>query len=105
MPVPEAHPSVQDLAAFTLGPPDDESQDAIEDHVAACTSCQERAAVAPDDTLVELLRRVHSRGADTVIEPAAQVETPVPLEAADEAVTLSAAVEPSTPPESDSPEA
>jgi len=79
MPVAEAHPSVEDLAAFTLGTLDDETQVAIEDHVAACTSCQERAAVAPDDTLVELLRRVHSRGADTFVEPTVQLETPVPL--------------------------
>jgi WD40 repeat protein/serine/threonine protein kinase len=105
MPVAEAHPSVEDLAAFTLGTLDDESQAAIEDHVAACTSCQERAAVAPDDTLVELLRRVHSRAADTFVEPTAQLETPVPLEAADEGVTLSAVVPPSTSPDSDCTEA
>jgi hypothetical protein len=53
-----------------LGTLDDENQATIEGHVAACTSCQERAAVAPVDTLVELLRRVQvrqSRGADTGI--------------------------------------
>ncbi len=70
MAVAEAHPSVEELAAFTLGTLGDKTQACIEEHVAACSSCQERAAVAPADTLVELLRSVHartSRGADTVV--------------------------------------
>jgi hypothetical protein len=102
MPVAEAHPSVKDLEEFTLGTLDDERQSFIEDHLEACTSCQERAAVTSDDKFVELLRRVHARGDDTFVEPAAQVETPVPLEPADEGVTLSAAIPPSAPPDSDS---
>jgi hypothetical protein len=84
MPVAEAHPSVLELAAFTLGTLDDEAQASIEAHVAACTSCQERAAVAPGDSLVELLRRVDARadgGANTFVESAAQVQTPTPLAA------------------------
>jgi serine/threonine protein kinase len=83
MAVAEAHPSVEELAAFTLGTLGDQTQDSIEAHLAACTSCQERAAVVPGDTLVELLRSVHartSRGADTVVV-AAQMQTPVPLAA------------------------
>jgi WD40 repeat protein len=80
MPVAEVHPSVEELAAFTLGTLDDDTQGSIEAHVAACTSCQERAAVAPGDALVELLRSVHARpaaAADTVTE-APQAHTPTP---------------------------
>jgi WD40 repeat protein/tRNA A-37 threonylcarbamoyl transferase component Bud32 len=107
MPVTEAHPSAEDLAAFTLGTLDDEREATIESHVAACMSCQERAAVAPGDTLVELLRRVHARtgrGADTFVQTAARVETPVSSAAVDESVPLASAVAPSTPAESDCPE-
>jgi hypothetical protein len=81
MPIAEAHPSAEELAAFALGTLDDEAQASIEAHVAACTSCQERAAVAPDDSFVELVRRVDARadrGAETCVEAAAQVETPTP---------------------------
>jgi anti-sigma factor ChrR (cupin superfamily) len=56
MAVAEAHPSADELAAFTLGTLGDEAQASIEAHVAACISCQQRAAVAPGDALVELLR-------------------------------------------------
>jgi hypothetical protein len=79
MPVAELHPSVGELAAFTLGSLDEESQASIEAHVAACPSCQERAAVAPNDTLLELLRSVHARPAalkDTVTEAGEQAVTP-----------------------------
>jgi hypothetical protein len=82
MAVGEVHPSVEELAAFTLGTLGDQSQASIEAHVAACPSCQERAAVAPGDALVELLRSAHartSRGADTFVEAAAQAQTPGPL--------------------------
>jgi serine/threonine protein kinase/dipeptidyl aminopeptidase/acylaminoacyl peptidase len=103
MAVAEVHPSVEELRAFTLGKLDDKTQGHIEDHVAACTSCLERAAAAPDDNFVELLRRAHSRGDDTSVVLAAQVETPVPVEAADEGVTP-AAVALSMLAESDSPE-
>jgi WD40 repeat protein len=80
MAVAEAHPSVEALTAFTLGTLGEEAQASIEAHVVACTSCQEHAAVAPGDSLLELLRSVHartSRGADTFVEAAAQVQTPV----------------------------
>jgi serine/threonine protein kinase/WD40 repeat protein len=95
MPIAEAHPSAQELAAFTLGTLDDEVEASIETHVAACTSCQERAAVAPGDSLVELLRRVDARadrGADTFVEAAAHVQTPVPLAAVAETEGLAPAV-------------
>src|SRR6516165_7970823 len=95
MPIAEAHPSALELAAFTLGTLDDEAQASIEAHVAACTSCQERAAVAPGDSLVELLRRVDARadrGADTFAEAAAQVQTPTPLAAVAETEGLAPAV-------------
>jgi hypothetical protein len=80
----EPHPSVEELAAFTLGTLGEETQASVEAHVAACTPCQERAAVAPGDTLVELLRSVHaraSRGVTTAVDAAEQVPTPVPLAA------------------------
>ena len=51
MAVDDVHPSVEELTAFTLGTLDEETQASIEAHVAACTSCQERAAVAPPDHL------------------------------------------------------
>jgi serine/threonine protein kinase len=94
MAVAKDHPGVEELAAFTLGTLDDETDASIGAHVASCTSCQERAAHAPDDTFVELLRSVHTRpglGADTVAELAAQVQTPPPL-AADPAALLALAV-------------
>jgi serine/threonine protein kinase len=104
MAVAEAHPSAEELAAFTLGTLDDETQASVEAHVTACTSCQERAAVAPGDSLVELLRRVHARagrGDDTFVDAAGHVETPVPLAPVVESVTLASAAAPSTPAESD----
>jgi hypothetical protein len=94
MAVAEVHPSVEELSAFTLGSLDEETQVSIEAHVAECTSCQERAAVAPDDTLLELLRSAHtytSRGAETFVEPAAQMHTPVVLSAVAETEGLAPA--------------
>jgi hypothetical protein len=91
MAVAELHPSVEELTAFTLGSLGDEAYAVVEAHVAGCPSCQERAAVAPGDNLVELLRCVHVRSgqpADTVAEGAAQVQTPAPLSVRPEAVTL-----------------
>jgi serine/threonine protein kinase len=83
MPVIEAHPSAAELAAFTLGTLDDDTQAPIEAHVAACPACQERAAAAPGDTLVELLRRARPASpADTVTEaPQAHTPQPRPCEA------------------------
>ena len=42
MAVADVHPSIEELTAFTLGTLDEETQAAMEAHVAACTSCQER---------------------------------------------------------------
>ena len=84
MAVADVHPSIEELVAFALGTLGEETQAPIEDHVAACRSCQERAAVAPGDNLVELVRRVRactSRGAETFADPAAQAQTPVVLTA------------------------
>jgi serine/threonine protein kinase len=84
MAVADVHPSVEELTAFTLGTLDEEAQAPIEVHVASCTSCQERAATAPGDRFVELLRSAYartSREAGTFVDPAAQVQTPVPLAA------------------------
>src|SRR5262249_55621681 len=70
------------------------------------TSCQERAAVAPGDTLVELLHRVHARTgrrADTLAEAAAQVQTPRPLSAASGAEEVLPAAALSAPAASDPP--
>src|SRR5262245_12658852 len=81
MAVADVHPSIEELTAFTLGTLDEETQASIEAHVAACTSCQERAADAPADNLVELVRRLGARTgrrADTFVDTAAQVQTPVP---------------------------
>jgi hypothetical protein len=107
MAVAEVHPSVEELAAFTLGTLGDETQASIEAHVAACTSCQLRAAAAPGDTLVELVRCVHtrsSRGADTVTEAVAQLQTPAPLAVDSETGTLTPSVAPCAPAEPDRPE-
>ena len=95
MAVAELHPSIEELSAFTLGKLDDETQASVEAHVATCSSCQERAANAPDDNFLELLRNVHActnRGADTFVEAAAQVETPTPLAAVAETEGLAPAV-------------
>jgi serine/threonine protein kinase len=100
MAVAEAHPSIEELTAFTLGTLDEETQVSIEAHVATCTSCQERAADAPGDNLVELVRRVGARTgrlADTFVDTAAQVQTPVLLSALAETDALMVA-------ESDRPE-
>src|SRR5437763_5874782 len=91
MAVADIHLSIADLEAFTLGKLDDASLAGVEAHVADCPTCQERAAAASGDTLVELLRRVHARAThrnDTVAEAAAQAPTPAPVSAHTEAVTL-----------------
>src|SRR5262245_6812686 len=103
MAVADVHPSIEELTAFTLGTLDEETQASIEAHVAACTSCQERAADAPADNLVELVRRLGARTgrrADTFVDTAAQVQTPVPSAA----VALTDALAPFAFPESDPPE-
>jgi serine/threonine protein kinase len=85
------HPSAADLEAFTLGSMGESSLAAVEAHVADCPTCQEQAAAASGDTLIELLRRAHGRAVhqtDTLAEAAAQAQTEAPLPAAAEAVTL-----------------
>ena len=107
MAVADVHPSVEELTAFMRGTLDEETQESIEAHVAACTSCQERAAVAPDDSFVELVRSVHAGmagGADTVLVAGAQSQTPVPPEAVVKTDALLPAVALSAPAESDCPE-
>jgi WD40 repeat protein len=107
MAVADVHPSIEELTAFTLGTLDEETQASIEAHVAACTSCQERAAVAPADNLVELVRRVGARTggrADTFVEAAAQVQTPVLFAAVAGTEALAPAVAPAAPSESGRPE-
>jgi hypothetical protein len=108
MAVAEIHPSVEELTAFTLGTLSDEADAAIEAQVPACTSCQERAAVAPGDFFVQLLCSVHartSRGADTFVDAAALVQTPVPHSAVAGTEGLAQAVAPSAPSESGGPKA
>src|SRR5262249_57215031 len=108
MAVAEAHPSADELAAFTLGTLGDEAQASVEAHVAACTSCQQSAAVAPGDALVELLRSVHaltSRGADTLAEAAAPAQTPAPHAVLAEMVTSALPALPAAPAEAESPAA
>jgi WD40 repeat protein/anti-sigma factor RsiW len=89
MAVAEVHPSAGELTAFTLGTLDDETQAFVEDHVATCTSCQERAATAPGDSFVELVRSV--REAEPFVEPVAQGQTPAPLPALAETEVLAPA--------------
>src|SRR5262245_30999212 len=81
MAVADIHPDVADLEAFTFGRLDDASLAAVEAHVTACPTCQERAAGASGDSLVELLRRAHGRAGsqnDTAPVIAAQGQTPSP---------------------------
>src|SRR5262245_57993663 len=80
MAVAEAHPSAEELAAFTLGTLADNDHASVEAHLAACTSCQHRAASAPGDALLELLRSAHSGMGDTATEAGPQARTPPPLE-------------------------
>jgi WD40 repeat protein len=86
----DTHPSAQELAAFTLGTLADDAHLSIEAHVAVCSFCQERAAVAPDDGLVELLRTAHARAgcqADTSVEAANLARTPTSPATADLSLT------------------
>jgi len=89
MPVIETHPKLADLEAFALGTLDNDSLVSLEAHVSVCSTCQERAAAASGDTLVELLRRVHTqmgRRTDIVTE-VARMATPVPVPAGAEDAT------------------
>jgi WD40 repeat protein len=107
MAVADVHPTVEELTAFTLGTLDEEAQAPIEVHVASCTWCQERAATAPGDSFVELLRSAYARtchGADTFAEAAAQVQTPVLFAAVAGTEALAPAVAPAAPAESGRPE-
>jgi hypothetical protein len=94
MPVIEEHPNSAAVEAFALGTLDNDSLASVEAHVAGCPTCQERAAAASGDTLVELLRRVHTqiaRRSDTVAV-AAPVPTPAPVPALAEESTLATAL-------------
>jgi serine/threonine protein kinase len=80
MTVADIHPSIAELASFTLGMLDDDGLAAVERHVADCPTCQELAADSAGDDLVEMVRRIHAqttRGTDTV----AQTQTPGPVPA------------------------
>jgi tRNA A-37 threonylcarbamoyl transferase component Bud32 len=93
MAVAEDHPSLEELAAFTLGTLSEETQASIEAHVGTCTSCQERAVNTPGDSFVELLRSAlvcTSGGTDTFVDATAQMQTPLP----DEAIALTDALAP-----------
>src|SRR5262245_48590262 len=81
MPVLEQHPNNADLEAFVLGILDDTSLASVEVHVADCLTCQERAAAASDDTLVDLLRRVHAgmRQFTHGVTEAEPARTPAPV--------------------------
>jgi hypothetical protein len=82
MAVAEAHPSLEDLTAFTRGTLADEALAGVEAHVAACPSCQELAAGDCGGPLVELLRRAHvrmARPSEAVTEAGVQSQTPPPL--------------------------
>ncbi len=90
MAVADIHPRVADLEAFALGTLADASLAEVEAHVAACPVCQERAAGVAGDSLVALLRRVHTqttRHPDTVSETA-HADTPAPVAPNGTAVTL-----------------
>src|SRR5271167_1635980 len=76
MAVADMHPDIADLEAFTLGTLDDASLADIESHVADCPTCQERAAGASGDALIELLRSAHAR-------PPVSEDTPAPVVSAE----------------------
>jgi serine/threonine protein kinase len=104
MAVAAAHPSIEELAAFTLGTLADGAHLAIEAHVAVCDFCQERAAVAPGDALIDLLRSAHARTGnqdDTSVAAADMAQTPAPVAALP--VTMAHRSAPSTDPDADVP--
>ena len=53
----ESHPRAEDLKAFVLGTLEGAALASVEAHLLGCSTCQERAAGAPADSLVALLRR------------------------------------------------
>jgi tRNA A-37 threonylcarbamoyl transferase component Bud32 len=87
MPAADVHPAPHELEAFTLGTLDDASHAAVESHLAGCAACQARAAEAPADELVELLRSAHrhtagdtpAAAADTACEERPEPEVPAEL--------------------------
>jgi hypothetical protein len=75
----DLHPDSAQLEAFALGSLDGDLLAAVEVHVAVCPACQRRAAAASGDSVVELLRRAHTRIAhpsDTWAEWARPAQTP-----------------------------
>src|SRR5947209_6428532 len=97
MAVADAHPGIEELAAFTLGTLDEETHAAVEAHVTACTSCQQRATVVAGDPFLDLLRSAHAhlRGGPDSVAEAGQAPTPAPLAAVSQAITLPPGPEPS----------
>jgi tRNA A-37 threonylcarbamoyl transferase component Bud32 len=75
MPAADVHPAPQDLDAFTLGTLDDASHASVASHLAGCAACQARAAEAPADELVELLRSAHRHTAAGDTPAAAAADT------------------------------
>src|SRR5262245_16926267 len=72
----EAHPSAEELAAFTHGTLNGVSLASVEAHMESCLSCQQRAAAVAEDPLVDLLRRAHVRNESPAVTFSG--ETPVP---------------------------
>jgi anti-sigma factor ChrR (cupin superfamily) len=94
MAIADVHPDIADLEAFALGKLDEGSLAGVEAHVAGCPTCQELAANACGDTLVELLCPVHVqavRQKDNLAEAAAKLPTPAPVPSPTEALTQLAA--------------
>ena len=75
----EAHPSRQELKAFSLGYLADDSYAAVEAHVVSCSTCLEQVGETPSDGLVELLRSARSRL--NALDIATQTQTPAPRSA------------------------
>jgi tRNA A-37 threonylcarbamoyl transferase component Bud32 len=69
MPSVDQHPTVVELEAFALGRLDNPVAEAVEEHVADCSACQQVIDQAPADSLVTLLRSADSVS-DTVKDAA-----------------------------------
>jgi len=97
MAVADIHPSPVDLEAFALGTLDNASLTSVETHLADCPTCQECAAGASGDSVVELLRRVHSQMAghtDTVAGEPVPGQAPAAVPPGTAAATLPLAAPP-----------
>jgi len=65
-PAPTTHPSVQELAAFSLGKLTGTPAEAIAHHLDGCKACCEVVAKATGDSFLELVRSAKTRGATMV---------------------------------------